>query len=754
MEERNVCAAAERDDLTAVATDRAAQVRAEQIRTLYKQAAGNYVTTLVTSCVVAYVLWNKVPLVRVGPWFAAAILITLARFYFLRKYRRGKTSDAQLEAWGKRYTVGSAAAGILWGASAFLLFAENSIMHQAFLFVVIAGMMAGAALSLNSYLPTFYAFILPIGALFVARMGIGASFETEYGQVMLALSVLLAWWTAAIYFFGRIANNGLTNAFRLSWDNRALNDRLAAKMRELEETNHTLEAQIEARARVESELQRNEERYRQLVEHSPDAIFINRGETIGYANAAALRLLGATSVEQVVGSSIFRFIHPDEHAEARARIAAQYRSASGTGLFERRYVRLDGSIIDVEMSGVPIVDDTGPARHMIVRDVSARRRMEAALRESEQRLRLAVEASGVALFDWDVASDEVYLGAGRMEMPGYASAPMRVDGAALAATVHAEDVPRLRAHLVEVLKGKADRYRAEHRVRTAAGDWRWIQSHGAVIARDAQGRATRVVGFNADITDRKKVEETIMAMNVALTVKADELAAANKELDAFAYTVSHDLRAPVRHISGFVNLLERRGGDALDPESKHFLDRISQAAKRMGLLIDGLLEFSRMGRTPLVKRQISLEQLVAEVVEQVAPDTRGRNIEWEIGRLPEVFGDHNLLRQAFFNLIDNAVKYTRGQSTARIEIACVPGNETEAVVMVRDNGAGFDEKYHDKLFGVFQRLHSSEEFEGTGIGLASVARVIQRHGGRVWAEGEKGRGAAFFVSIPLDDAVH
>ncbi len=227
-----------------------------------------------------------------------------------------------------------------------------------------------------------------------------------------------------------------------------------------------------------------------------------------------------------------------------------------------------------------------------------------------------------------------------------------------------------------------------------------------------------------------------------------QLEAANKELEAFAYSVSHDLRAPLRHIDGFLELLQQSIAESLDERSQHYMDTIADAVRRMGLLIDDLLSFSRMGRHELSTQPVDLARLVREVIRELAPEAAGRAINWRIADLPLVTGDRAMLRIVFINLIANAVKFTRSRDRAEIEIGCQSTQDTDVVIFVRDNGVGFDPQYADKLFGVFQRLHRAEDFEGTGIGLANVRRVIARHGGRVWAEGEIDHGATFYFALP------
>jgi len=301
------------------------------------------------------------------------------------------------------------------------------------------------------------------------------------------------------------------------------------------------------------------------------------------------------------------------------------------------------------------------------------------------------------------------------------------------------NIPKLRELLETILPQKAsfDNYEVEH---DFEGIGRRTMLLNARQIQQASGKERIILLAIEDITERKEIE-------AGLEKARKEREAAYKELEAFTYSVSHDLRAPLRHVSGYVELLVKHFQSELSEKGVHYLDSIADSAYQMGKLIDNLLQFSRIGRAELHRSQLEMNEIVQEAVESASKDNPDRTIEWVVRKLPSVSGDDATLRLVWINLLSNAAKFTRTRKNASIEIGAK--DETKEVIFfIKDNGVGFDMKYAQKLFGVFQRLHPIEEFEGTGIGLANVNRIVMRHGGRAWAEAELDKGATFYFSIP------
>jgi PAS domain S-box-containing protein len=383
---------------------------------------------------------------------------------------------------------------------------------------------------------------------------------------------------------------------------------------------------------------------------------------------------------------------------------------------------------------------------LIVLDKSVRMRLE----QQASLLDLAHEAVIVRDLDGTIR----YWNRGAEELYGWTAA--EASGAViheLLKTLHPAPLAAIDAQLLRSRRWEGDLVHARRDGTTIV-----VASRQAMRGQPSTP-ADAVMEINSDITARKRAEEEVQRINRQLEQQVEErtrgLAAANKELEAFAYSVSHDLRAPLRHMAGFAELLQKHAASALDEKSRRYTLMIVEAVRRMGSLIDDLLAFSHVGRAEIAVTAVALEAVVREAWSEVLQrEAGGREIAWRQGALPIVSGDRAMLRLAWLNLISNAVKFTRARAPAQIEVGSADAADGESVSFIRDNGVGFDMKYAGKLFGVFQRLHRAEDFEGTGIGLATVQRIVHRHGGRIWAESREGEGATFYVALPRPGEEH
>jgi len=394
--------------------------------------------------------------------------------------------------------------------------------------------------------------------------------------------------------------------------------------------------------------------------------------------------------------------------------------------------------------------DLRRTNEQLQQEVAERRRVEDILRERASLLDLTHDT----VFVRDMHDVITYWNRGAEELYGWTGqeAVGRVSHE-LARTIFPEPLDEINTKLLRTGRWEGELIHTKRDGTQVVVASRWS------LQRDERDNPSAILETNNDVTERKRAEEALRQSRDELEIKVKErtaelrqtnadLQSVNKELEAFAYSVSHDLRAPVRHIAGFTELLQKHAQPVLDDKSRHHIGMILDSAKRMGTLVDDLLAFSRIGRAETQRTTIHLEQLIKDVISEITPETQGRKIVWRIGSLPICYGDPSMLRLVFANLVSNAVKFTRTREQAEIEIDSLNDKPDEVAVFVKDNGVGFDMKYSDKLFGVFQRLHSQEAFEGTGIGLATVQRIVHRHGGRVWAEGSIDQGATFYVALP------
>jgi PAS domain S-box-containing protein len=507
--------------------------------------------------------------------------------------------------------------------------------------------------------------------------------------------------------------------------NTHLEQRVAARTAELAEANQRLAGMAA------------------LVEDSNDAIIsLDPHRCILSWNPAAERLYGYR-MEEILGRPL-SLLAPGDLADETDELIERLNRGERIESFETTRIRKTGERIQVALTLSIIRNAAGEiegASH-ISRDITDRKR-------AEEMFRLAVDAAPNAMVMVDGEGIIILVNAQTEKMFGYRREE-----------IMGREVDIL---LPEEYRGRHPAHRAEFmhepRVRAmgAGRELYGLRKDGTKFPVEIglnpihTDQGTWVLSAIVDISERKRADEEIKSLNQDLerrvVERTAELGIAISELESFSYSVSHDLRAPLRQISGFSKILVEECESELSADSRKYLMRVHEGAQQMGCLIDDLLNFAKIGRQPLTRRLTHLRTVIDQALEVLNPECTGRVIKWQIDSLWRVECDPGLLRQVFINLLHNALKYTRGRTCAVIAVGQTT-LEQEQVVFVRDNGAGFDMQYAGKLFGVFQRLHKAKEFEGTGVGLAIAQRIIQKHGGRIWAEAEPEKGATFFFTIP------
>jgi PAS domain S-box-containing protein len=484
-----------------------------------------------------------------------------------------------------------------------------------------------------------------------------------------------------------------------------------------------------------------------IVEFSDDAIIGKdlQGEVTSW-NAGAERMFGYSACE-IVGQPMMRLIPPDLRQEEMGIMGLIRRGESVKHLDTERVCK-DGTRVPIAVTVSPIKDSNGKiiGASKVARDITERKRAEEALRSSEARYRMLFDYApdGIVIVD----SKGYYLDANASICRTLGYTRDEFIGLNASDVVAPEEIPHI-GQALDVIKTKSDYQR----------EWQFRRKDGSVFSVDTLATAMpdgNLLAMIRDITERKQAEEKIHQLNSELEQRViertEQLEAANKELEAFSYSVSHDLRAPLRAVDGFSQAVLEDYGPQLPEACRQDLQTIRNGAQKMGQLIDDLLTFSRLSRLPLSKSDVDTGKLVRSVLGELNYKQKGRQIDVRIAELAPCQADPALLKQVWVNLLSNALKYTGKREAAVIEIGCTR-EKGQNVYFVRDNGTGFDMQYAHKLFGVFQRLHRAEDFEGTGVGLAIVQRVIHRHGGRVWAESTVNCGATFYFTLEGESKV-
>ena len=481
-------------------------------------------------------------------------------------------------------------------------------------------------------------------------------------------------------------------------------------------------------------------RERAVLHHALDVICsVDAEGKFVSVSPACYRVWGYTP-DELIGRAYIDFVAP---ADAERTMTAAERIVAGepvTG-FENRYVHKNGHLVHTMWTST--WSEVDQLMYAVARDITERRRAEQAVRESETLLKAVLDTIPIGVWVVDSGSRLILCNSSAEQL-----LDRKLTGTSTETADKNETLVSLPEEwgLARAVNGEAsvgeviDLVSADMNRRTLL--------RSAVPMRNAQSEVVGAILVGQDITEIRRAGETIKDLNRALEQHAEQLTLANQELEAFSYSVSHDLRAPLRHINGFADLLVKHAGTMLDEKSLRYVKVISDSAATLGELIDDLLTFSRMGRAELQNTIVDLERLATDVMGELRAGISGRSIVFQNGNLPKVRGDRAMLRLVLVNLLSNALKYSHTRAEAHIEVGSKQDNPDEVVIYVRDNGVGFDMHYVDKLFGVFQRLHSGEEFTGTGIGLANVRRIISRHGGRTWGESKVDEGATFYFSLP------
>ena len=507
----------------------------------------------------------------------------------------------------------------------------------------------------------------------------------------------------------------------------------------------------EERKNAEEALRISEIKYRRLHESMMDGFaFVNMDGVFQDSNESFQQMLGFNAKE--LSQLSYNEITPAKWHENETKIVKEQILPNGySDVYEKEYCKKDGSIIPVELRTFLVKNDRGGNEGMwaIIREITERKRAEEALKKSEARFRSYFESSIAGIAITAPTKSMIIVNNHLCEMLGYSREELR--SVSWTELTHPDDLEIDLDYFDSVIKGEIDDYSFDKRFLRKDGEVIWT-SLSARCVRLANGKVDYFISLIFDITERKQAEEEIKKLNEELELRVSErttqLQEANKELEAFSYSVSHDLRAPLRAILGFTGILKKEYGSSLNDDVKRICGIVNDSAIKMDKLINDILDFSRVNRSNIKFSEIDMNILANSVYNELVSSNARNRIEFTVTNLLPSIGDNTMIKQVWVNLISNAIKYSSYKEKAKIEISCTKEGK-EITYSIKDNGVGFDMTYVNRLFGVFQRLHEAKDFEGTGIGLAIVQSVIHKHGGKVYAEGEIEKGATFHFTLPI-----
>ncbi len=756
------------------------EVLTEQVRQIHSLAPYGVVATVLNSVIVFFMMNRRMPYEALAVWVGIMLLLSIIRTFFLLRFRAvSSRRQFPVEIWRRRFLVGLTAVGAAWGALGLFPLAGVSLGYQVFIVFVLGGMTAGAASSLSVLKGGYENFTIP------ALLPITVRFFLMNESLHFAMAAMLALYGILLWRISLHHNKNTRTSLLLRFENREMIGSLKHANENLEQLYRSLRAEVDAKIRAEEELRRHQEHLQRTIEErTADLTFSNeqlkmrieeRKQAEQKREEAREELRRSEALYRAIARNMpdsavtvidrqFRFMVAE--GPLLARIGLKQKQLEGYTVAEvytdERIRKLQEECFREAISGrsagyeqelnkrivwsqyVPLADEKGrvmKALNLSI-DITDRKRSEEALRESEEQYRAFFELALVGIAQVDPVSARLLRVNDRFcEITGYCREEL------LHKTVRDLTHPLDRKAdwdaFSRMLRGETPEYNAEKRYIRKDGGVIWIHAVARAV-RGPDGRPLRTVGIVMDITERKLAEQERERLIV-------ELERSNRELQQFAYVASHDLQEPLRTVANYVELLALKYREKLDATADKYISFAVDGTNRMSDLINDLLTYSRVATRGHAFETVDMKATVRKVLESLKRVILRDNAVVTSDELPEVSGDQMQLMQLMQNLITNGIKFRKKNVAPRIHISAeFRGNHW--VFGVRDNGIGIEPQFQDRIFVIFQRLHTRAEYPGTGVGLAICKRIVERHGGRIWVESRQGEGSSFYFSLPLKEA--